>query len=223
MTRRGPTRRPRSSSAATRSQTQALASRVRDVVAGLRAETPAPARPHGRPAVALLMGFPGVGKSHCARLLAARLGAAHVASDQLRSRLFLAASYADDENAVVFRILDGLVDALLEEGHRVIVDATHLRHRQRASVEALARRRAVPLAHVLVVAEEAEVLARLAERRRGRAAEDRSDADERVYAAMRESGFDPPPAPFLTVRNGPDLAAEIDRAAAELGARWSGT
>lgn len=169
-----------------------------------------------------MMGFPGVGKSHCARLLALRLGAAHVASDHLRSQLFVAASYAEEEDAAVFRIIDGLVEGLVDEGHRVIVDATHLRSGARASMTALARRRGMPLAHVLVVADEADILARLAARRRGRAAEDRSDADERVYGAMRARGFEEPEVPYLTLRSGgTGVEAEVERIADELGARWS--
>ncbi|MGH2377587.1 MAG: AAA family ATPase [Candidatus Limnocylindria bacterium] len=211
---------PRRSSAATRAQTRALADRASEVVEGLLGEVSAPATPHGKPAVVLLMGFPGVGKTHCARLLAARLRAAHVASDQLRSRLFVAASYADGENAALFGILDALVERLLAGGHRVIVDATHLRERTRASTLSLAARSGAPCAHVLVTAEEPEVLARLAERRVSRGEHDRSEADERVYLAMRERGFEPP-AEYLELRNGPLLADEIDRVSRELEARWS--
>lgn len=214
------TRRVRPSAAATKRQTRALAERIPDVVASLRAEIAAPPLPHGSPGLVLMMGFPGVGKSHCARLLAQRIHAAHVASDHLRGRLFVAASYAEEENAAVFRIIDGLVEQLLGEGHRVIVDATHLRRRSRASTTALAQRRGVPLAHVLVVAAESEILARLAERRVARAAEDRSDADERVYRAMRARGFEEPEA-YITIRNEGDLEREIDRVADLLEARWS--
>jgi len=171
-------RRVRPSAVATRRQTQALAASVPDVVAALRAEIAAPDPPHGQPALLLMMGFPGVGKSHCARLLASRLRAAHVASDHLRSRLFVAASYAQEENAAVFRIIDGLVERLIEERHRVIVDATHLRRAARESMTDIARRRGVPLEHLLITSDEAETLARLAQRRRARAPDDRSDADE---------------------------------------------
>ncbi|MBI2324256.1 MAG: ATP-binding protein [Chloroflexi bacterium] len=214
-------RRVRPSAAATRRQTKALAASVPDVVATLRAEIAPPEPPHGTPALLLMMGFPGVGKSHCARLLAARLRAAHVASDHLRSRLFVAASYAQEENTAVFRIIDGLVERLVDEGHRVIVDATHLRRAARASTAGIARRRGVPLAHILVVADEAETLARLAERRRARAPDDRSDADERIFYGMRSRGFEEPDDPYLTIRNGPGLEAEIEHVVADLGVRWS--
>jgi predicted kinase len=214
------TRRVRPSAVATRRQTQTLAANVADVVATLRAAVPAPAVAHGSPALLLLMGYPGVGKSHCARLLAERLRAAHVASDHLRSQLFVAASYAQEENATVFRIVDGLVERLVDEGHRVIVDATHLRRSARESMSALARRRGLPIGHVLVVADERETLVRLAERRAARAADDRSDADERVYHAMRARGFEEP-GEHVTLRNGPDVIAEVARVADLLESRWS--
>jgi len=62
-----------------KAQTRAYAERVDDLVAQLRQEIGAPAAPAGSAALVVLMGYPGVGKSHCARLLAARLGAALVA------------------------------------------------------------------------------------------------------------------------------------------------
>lgn len=200
-----------------------LGERVPEIVDGLLAGVARPAKPKGGPAVAILMGFPGVGKTHCARLLAEHLGAAHVASDQLRSQLFVAASYADVENAAVFRILDALVGRLIEDGHRVIVDATHLSHRSRAGIHLLAERYGAPCAHVLITSDEADALARLAERRRARADHDRSDADERVYAAMRERGFEEPAQPYLAIRNGPDVASEVARVSRALEAQWSAT
>lgn len=214
------TRRVRPSPVATRGQTEALAARVPDVAATLRAAVPAPPVPHGSPALVLMMGYPGVGKSHCARLLAQRLRAAHVASDHLRSQLFIAASYKADENAALFRIVDGLVERLVDEGHRVIVDATHLRRYARESSESLARRRGIPLAHVLVVADEAETLARLAQRRVARAAEDRSEADERIYELMRTRGLEEPEA-FSTLTNGADVEERIAALARDLEERWS--
>lgn len=212
---------PRRSGAATRAQTRLLAERVPEMVDGLLAEVARPAKPHGRPAIAVLMGYPGVGKTHCARLLAERLRAAHVASDHLRSRLFVAASYADPENAAVFRILEALVERLTLDGHRVIVDATHLSRRSRASTALLAERHGAPCSHVLITSDEGDALARLAERRLARAEHDRSDADERVYRAMRDRGFEEPAEPYLTIRNGPHLESEIDRASRALEAQWS--
>src|SRR5262245_4042982 len=120
------------------------------------------------------------------------------------------------------RVVDGLAERLLDEGHRVIVDATHLRHDTRRSVAALALRRDVPLAYLLVTSSERDTLARLAQRARARAADDHSEADERIYGAMRSRGFDEPDVPYRTLVNGPDLEADVDRIAASLEDRWSG-
>jgi predicted kinase len=160
----------------------------------------------------ILMGYPGVGKSHCARLLAGRLRAAHVASDHLRSRLFIAASYASEENAAVFAAADALLDGLLADGHRVVIDATNLRRSSRAAPLATAARHHVPVVHVYVTADDDAILARLAARRAARAADDHSDADERVFQRMRAQPFEPPDE-HLELRNGPDLDAEIERVA----------
>ena len=198
---------------ATRAQTRSLIEHRAALVAQLREEIPLPERAAGAPALVVLMGFPGVGKSHCARLLAARLGAARVATDELRSRLFVAASYADEENRAVFGVAEALVDDLLAAGHRVVLDATNLVARNRAPSEAVARRRGVPIAHVLVTADEGSTRQRLARRQVDRAANDHSDADLRVYERMRERGFEPPETGHLEIRNGPDLASEIERVA----------
>lgn len=207
---------PRASAAASRDQTRAYAERVDVLVAQLREEIAAPAVPAGVAALVVLMGYPGVGKSHCARLLAARLGAAHVASDQLRSRLFIAATYGDEENATIFKCVDALVDGLLAERHRVIVDATNLLERYRAASVSAARRHNAPIVFVRVTSDEAAVRARLSLRRSDRAPDDHSDADERVYERMRDRPFEPPAEGYLELANGADVAAEIARVAREV-------
>lgn len=212
----------RGGKAGVREQTRAIAANVDEVAAGLRAAIPAPAAASGRPALLVLMGLPGVGKSHSARRLAARLHAAHVASDHLRTQLFIAPSYTKEESAAVFGVIEGVVRRLLEEGHRVIVDATNLRRAQRSGVERIARELRVPLAHVLVTAEEGDIRDRLAARRRTRAPGDHSDADEGVYAAMRSRGFEAPPRGYLELRNAPDVEREAAQIADAVEAAWSG-
>jgi predicted kinase len=206
----------RSSGAAAKAQTRVYAERADVLVAQLRDEIGAPPVPAGRAALIVLMGYPGVGKSHCARLLATRLGAAHVASDQLRDRLFIAPTYSDEENGTIFKCVDGLVDGLLSERHRVIVDATNLLTRYRAASVGAARRRNAPIVFVHVTADDAAIRARLAERRRSRAADDHSDADLGVYERMRARAFEPPAEGHLELVNGPAVAAEVERIAAEV-------
>jgi len=206
-------------SGATAAQTRAYAARPDVLAPQLRAEiATAPATPHGKPALILLMGLPGVGKSHCARLLCARLGAAHVASDELRSRLFIAASYADEENRAVFAAATALVDGLLAEGHRVVVDATNLVARNRAGTVAAARDRGIPVIYVRVTAPDEDARGRLASRRAARSAGDHSEADEVIYDRMRAHSFEAPPEGFLELVNGPELTKEIDRIVAAVEA-----
>jgi predicted kinase len=202
-----------------KAQTRVYAERVDELVTQLRQEIGAPAVPAGSPALVVLMGYPGVGKSHCARLLAARLGAAHLASDQLRSRLFIAPTYADAENATIFRCVDALVETLLREEHRVIVDATNLVARYRAASVDAAGRTGAPVVYVRVIADEAAIRGRLARRRTARAADDHSDADERVYERMRDRPFEPPPEGHLELVNGDELDAAIERVAREVELR----
>jgi len=206
-------------SGATAAQTRAYAARPDVIGPQLRGEiATVPAVPHGKPALILVMGLPGVGKSHCARLLCDRLGAAHVASDELRTRLFIAASYAEVENRAVFAAATALVDGLLGEGHRVVVDATNLIARNRAGTVAAARRRGVPVIYVRVTASDEDARARLASRRAGRAPGDHSEADERIYERMRAQTFQPPAEGFLDLVNGPELSGEIDRIVAAVEA-----
>jgi predicted kinase len=187
----------------------------RDLVAQLREEIGVPPRPNGTAALLMLMGFPGAGKTHCARLLAARLGAAHVATDHLRSRLFIAPSYADEENRAVFAVAEALVEELLLERHVVILDATNLMARHRAPLEGVARRLGLTPLRLLVVADDADARARLATRGIARADGDHSDADVAVYDRMRRQGFEPPEH-FVELQNGPDLDAQIERIAGTL-------
>jgi predicted kinase len=199
-------------SGASAAQTRAYAARPEVLAPQLRSEiATAPATPHGKPVLILLMGLPGVGKSHCARLLCDRLGAAHVASDELRSRLFIAASYADEENRAVFAAATALLDGFLAEGHRVVVDATNLVARNRAGTVQAAGRRGIPIVYVRVTASEGDARGRLASRRAARAAGDHSEADESIYDRMRSHTFEAPTEGFLELVNGPDLAREIDR------------
>ena len=206
-------------SRATAAQTRAYAARPDALAPQLRTEiATVPTIPHGKPALILMMGLPGVGKSHCARLLCGRLGAAHVASDELRSRLFIAASYADEENRAVFAAATALVDALLGEGHRVVVDATNLVAKNRAGTVAAARRRGIPVTYVRITASDEDARGRLASRRAARAPLDHSEADEPIYERMRAQQFEPLAEGFLELVNGPDLSAEIDRIVAAVEA-----
>ena len=112
----------------------------------------------------------------------------------------------------MFGIAEALVDELLGEGHIVILDATHLLARYRAPAEKVARSHGVPVRHVLVTSDDGEIRARLDQRMRERNAGDHSEADLEVYTRMRARAFEPP-AEYVEVRNGDEIASEIERVA----------
>jgi predicted kinase len=201
-------------SSATAAQTRAYAKHADALAPQLRREiATVPATPHGDPVLVLVMGLPGVGKSHAARLLCVRLGAAHVASDELRTRLFIAPSYAEEENRAVFAAAGALVDELLRDGHRVVLDATNLVARNRAGYVDAARRRGAPVVYVRVTAPDADVRARLAARTAARAAGDHSDADALIYERMRDRPFEAPAEGYVEIANGDEVAAAVERVA----------
>ena len=49
-----------------------------------------------------------------------------------------------------------------------------------------------------------------------RAADDHSDADERVYERMRDRPLEPPTEGYLELVNGPELEANVERVAREV-------
>ena len=193
-----------------REQTAYLRASAASLAEAIAAETPAPAA-MGRPCLVLLIGLPASGKSHVARLLAERVGAITVASDALRRRLFIAASYTPAETTAVFALAHELARRLLLRGHVVILDATSLQERQRAPLYAIARDASAPLVLIRVVASEAAIKDRLGRRGAGASPIDASDADWSIYQMMRER-YEEPTRPYLTIDTSGDLDAELARA-----------
>lgn len=178
---------------------------ARELVGGITG--PGPSAP---PVLVVLMGAPGSGKSHLARPLAAGLGAVVVATDELRRHLFVAPSYARAESRTVFALAHAVCRLLLAAGRAVVFDATNLREADRRPVRALATNAGVPVILVRVTAPDAVVRERLAGRLARVSPHDLSDADIRVYEAMRER-FEEPAVPYLTVDSSGDLALAVER------------
>lgn len=173
----------------------------------LMSSFPRPVTPAGpRPVLIAVCGLPASGKSYFVRALAARLPLAHLASDDLRMVLTDGRpTYAPAEHALVFATLKGLSEVLLAEGHTVVVDATGVRGRDRAS--SLAAACSSRARTVLVWCEVPEELAtqRLTRRDAGADPLDRSEADAVVRARMAAHAS--PPGKHeadLVLRCGPD-------------------
>jgi len=153
------------------------------------------------PLAVMMVGLSGSGKSHLARALAARTGAALVVSDAVRKELLgvaagkrLDAAYGEGaytaaERDRVYREMLGRATAHLAAGRRVVLDATHIARADRDRVSAVAHERGVPLLAVVVEASEDAVRRHFAARTED--AEQPSDARIDVYRAQR-ARYQPP-------------------------------
>ena len=136
-----------------------------------------------RPALVLVAGLPGTGKSGFARELKLRTGAAVLESDALRRLLFERPTYSWMESRRVFAALHAAVERLLDGAISCIVDATNVAQAYRQPLYDIAEKRGAKLIIVEVTAPEEVVTGRLSER--AAALERMSDADVAVYERMR--------------------------------------
>ena len=141
--------------------------------------------PAAEPALVVVSGLPGTGKSYFCSKLAERLPFVVLESDALRKTLFPSPSYTAWENSHLFRTIHQLVDRLLVKGISIILDATNLSERYREHLYSIADRLGIKLVLVRVEAPPEVVKKRLEERRRSPG--DKSDADWAVYQKMKSS------------------------------------
>jgi predicted kinase len=143
------------------------------------------AQPVAKPAIIVVSGLPGTGKSYFCRRLAGRLPFAVLESDALRKRLFRAPTYSADESAYLFRTIHYLIEVLLKKGIPVILDATNLSERHREPIYSIAERSNARLVLVNVEAPPELVKKRLKTRMKAENPGDNSDADWTVYEKMK--------------------------------------
>jgi aminoglycoside phosphotransferase family enzyme/predicted kinase len=150
-----------------------------------------------QPALVLVGGAVGTGKSTLAALLAEALGGVVVASDRVRKHLLgLDASarapesaYGEDAKRRVYHALLERADPVIASGRVAILDASFGSQRERTRAHAWASARRLPAWFVETRCAPQEAEARLTAR--ARAGRDASDAGPALHAASR-AGFEPP-------------------------------
>ena len=141
--------------------------------------------PVAKPALIIVSGLPGSGKSYFSRKLAERFPSFIVESDALRKRLFPTPTYSAEESHRLFCSCHRLIEEFLGSGIPVILDATNLVEHHREPLYRIAQRLQAKL--ILVQVEAPWELVR--QRLKGRAErinhEDKSDASWSIYQRMR--------------------------------------
>ena len=141
--------------------------------------------PVAKPALVIVSGLPGTGKSYFSRKLAERLPSAVIESDALRKQLFPTPTYSAEESHRLFNACHRLIEELLGKGVPVILDATNLVEHHREPLYRIARRLGAKLIIVRVEAPRELVRQRLQSRAEGINREDKSDAGWSIYQRMR--------------------------------------
>ncbi|MEZ4502603.1 MAG: AAA family ATPase [Dehalococcoidia bacterium] len=149
------------------------------------------------PALVLMSGLSGTGKSIVGATLAGRIGAAYVSSDAVRKRLagldpttpvegrYREGIYAPDVNERTYATLREAAAAHLEAGRPVVLDATHQRAADRTAALEVARAAGVPSVIAELRLDDTEARRRI----EARAADPMrtSDATWEIYERQREA------------------------------------
>ena len=144
-----------------------------------------PPEPIVKPALVIVSGLPGTGKSYFSRKLAERLPSIIVESDALRKQLFQTPSYSAEESHRLFSACHRLIEDFLGSGISVIVDATNLIEHHREPLYRIAQRLQSKLILVQVEAPREVVRQRLLDREKAVMLENDSEAGWEVYNKMK--------------------------------------
>ncbi len=180
------------------------------------------------PALIVVCGLSGSGKSTVARMLQHRKGFKAINSDRVRKRLasvppqehvrtdYGANIYSDRFTKITYDAMLAEADNLLGDGRGAILDATFKASADRQLALALAARRQVPVLFVECVVDPDEAIRRLNERASSKS--EVTDATPKIYKKQRAE-FEPirelPPRNYLridTTRHREHIVAEIEDA-----------
>lgn len=184
-------------------------------VARLRESLKELPEPQVKPALVVVSGLPGTGKSYFCRQLAARYPLVILESDALRKVLFSAPTHQEEENVRLFKALHGLIAELLSRGISLALDATNLEEKNREKLYRIAERAQAKLVMVQVKTAPEVVKQRLEERKQSKERPDSSEADWYVYERMKpvEEKIS---RPHLVVNTSRDIRPVLDKVMREL-------
>jgi len=140
-----------------------------------------------KPALIVVSGLPGSGKSHFCRKLAEHVSLPILESDALRKALFSSPDYSPGESNRLFQACHLLIEELIRRGISLIFDATNLIERHRERLYRIADQTEAKLVIVRVEAPAEVVRQRLESRAIGADPFDRSEADWKIYQKMQAS------------------------------------
>jgi aminoglycoside phosphotransferase family enzyme/predicted kinase len=150
------------------------------------------------PALIVMSGLSGTGKTTVARSIQQALAATHLLTDAIRRDLFgepepavpgqpaqwQAGRYRPEQTAKVYERMRELAAAALARGAPVILDGTFLENEHRLAAASVAQEAGVPCLIVETTCSEATALRRIAARQASGTA--LSEADTAIYRAQRE-------------------------------------
>ena len=181
----------------------------------------------GHPALIVLSGLPGSGKSFFCHRLAAEIPTCVVLeSDALRFALVDAPAHSGEESARLFGAIHRVLDKLLRQRHQVVLDATNLRRRNRKRLYQIAERHGADVLIVELTAPETVIRQRLFQREAdleaARETGENSTAGIDVYDRMAQSA-QPVRRSHITIDTSQDIGPALHEVAAQLEGRGKPT
>lgn len=161
------------------------------------------------PALIVLSGLPGTGKSYLAAAIARRHRVLVLRSDEVRKATFERPQYTPRESGLVYLTCYALIEQLLRDGYAVVFDATNLQRRGRKRLRTIAERAGAPSLTIVTVAPPHVVAERMAQRVAGEAEAYGSDADWTIHqrlAATAEAVNEP----AVVVDTSQDIAPALE-------------
>ena len=138
-----------------------------------------------KPALIIISGLPGTGKSYLSKKLAEQIPSCIIETDAVRKLLWEKPLYDVEENTFLFRVCHELIYELLTQSVTVIFDATNLIEYHRERLYNIGERTNAKIVIVSTHVPENVIKLRLDTRKYQGNLKDKSDADWTTYKSMK--------------------------------------